>query len=368
MSSNKTRFAIVGLGHIAQEAVLPAFSHAHNCSLTALVSGDDEKLEKLGERYGVERTLGYERYDELLESGAVDAVYIAVPNKLHADYAVRAAHRGVHVLCEKPMATTEEECERMILAARSNDVRLMVAYRLHFERINLEVADLLRNGDIGEPRIFSSVLSQNVARGDVRLAPLEAGGGSVFDMGIYCINAARYLFGAEPTEVSARSHSGRDPRFVACDEMTSALLGFPDGRIAQFTSSFGAVRSGEYRVVATRGEVIVHNAYDYAKDMSYQVHTSTGGTRTLRMSRHDQFAPQLIYFSDCIRQHRDPEPGGLEGYADVRIIRAIHRAAKTGARVELEPIPDLRRPTLAQAMWSPPVDKPPEINVSPPSQ
>src|SRR5688500_1404841 len=147
MPRKQVRYAVVGLGHIAQVAVLPAFGNARrNSRLAALVSGDPVKRDALSRKYEVAKTCGYEQYDELLRSGEIDAVYIALPNSLHCDYAVRAAQAGVHVLCEKPMAVAAEECERMARAARERGVRLMVAYRLHFERANLEAAEIARSG------------------------------------------------------------------------------------------------------------------------------------------------------------------------------------------------------------------------------
>jgi glucose-fructose oxidoreductase len=362
------RFAVVGLGHIAQAAVLPAFEQASGCELAALVSGDSEKLKALGKRYRVRHTVDYDGYDALLKSGEIDAVYIALPNELHAEYTVRAATRGVHVLCEKPLAVTEEECEEMIHAAEVHGVRLMAAYRLHFEHINLDVVELVNSGAIGKPRMFSSVFSQNVKQGDVRLAPWEKGGGSVFDMGVYCINAARYLFRDEPVEIIANSTMETDARFASCDEMTGAVLRFSGGQIAQFCSSFGAVRSGAYQVVGTKGEVVVHNAYDYAKEIRYEPHTQPGDVRTRRIAKRDQFAPQLEYFAECIRLERDPEPDAWEGYADVRIVRAIHESVRTGQRVRLLPMVTSRRPTAKQARWKPGIDKPEEINAEGPGR
>src|SRR5436190_19737917 len=154
-STRTVRYAVVGLGHIAQVAVLPAFAHARSSStLAALVSDDPEKLAKLKRRYRVETAVGYEDYPRLLASGAVDAVYIALPNSMHRDYTVRAAEAGVHVLCEKPMAASEVDCEAMIQSARFHKVKLMVAYRLHFDRANLEAVELIRARRIGEPRYF----------------------------------------------------------------------------------------------------------------------------------------------------------------------------------------------------------------------
>src|SRR5690606_33604470 len=151
-------FAVVGLGHIAQAAVLPAFENASDCELVAVLSSDEVKKAEVSKLYAsLKHVCGYEEYDELLATGDIDAVYIALPNHMHADYTCRAAQAGVHVLCEKPMAPTEAECHTMIKAASDADVRLMIAYRLHFDRLNLEVIKRIEKGCIGKPRIFSTV-------------------------------------------------------------------------------------------------------------------------------------------------------------------------------------------------------------------
>src|SRR3954469_12444583 len=215
------RYAVVGLGHIAQIAVLPAFANARrNSRLAALVSGDPVKREQLSAQYRVEKTYSYEQYDECLQN--VDAVYIALPNSMHCEYAVRAAQAGKHVLCEKPMAVTEEECERMDAAAREAGVKLMVAYRLHFERANLEAIAIARSGRIGAPRSFSADFTMHVVPGNIRVRR-EMGGGVLYDIGIYCINAARALFGDEPIEARAMTAGG----IGDVEESVSALLRFP---------------------------------------------------------------------------------------------------------------------------------------------
>ncbi|MFW6197799.1 MAG: Gfo/Idh/MocA family protein [Myxococcota bacterium] len=178
----------------------------------------------------------YDGYDELVASGDIDAVYIATPNNLHRDYAVRAAQAGVHVLCEKPLARTEDECQAMIHAADQHDVELMTAYRLHFEEANTKAVELAHDGTLGDVRLFDSVFTQDVKAGDMRL-DFEKGGGTLHDQGIYCINAARYLFRAEPTSVFARSASRDDERFRAVDEMTAVTLTFPGDWLATFPSS-----------------------------------------------------------------------------------------------------------------------------------
>jgi len=171
------RYAVVGLGHIAQVAVLPAFAHARrNSKLVALVSDDVRKRRELSRRYRLEASYGYDEFEDCLEQ--VDAVYIALPNSMHAEYTIRAANAGVHVLCEKPMAVTSDECERMIEACRTNRVKLMIAYRLHFEEINLKGVDLVRRGRIGEPRFFNSSFSMTVRDGNIR-TKRELGGGTL---------------------------------------------------------------------------------------------------------------------------------------------------------------------------------------------
>ena len=358
----RVRYAVVGLGHIAQVAVLPAFVHAfRNSELTALVSDDPAKHQKLRKKYNVQHAYSYEQYDECLRSGAIDAVYIALPNNMHCEFTVRAAEAGIHVLCEKPMAVTEQECQEMIAAAAKTRVRLMIAYRLHFEKANLEAVEIVRSGKLGQPRFFSSVFAMQVKEENIRLKR-ELGGGTLYDIGVYCINASRYLFRAEPTEVFAFSVSGRDRRFKEVDEMTAAVLRFPENRLASFTCSFGSSDVSAYEVVGTDGELRVEPAYEYVGELKHRL-TIKGKTRERTFSKRDQFAPELIYFSNCILNNLDPEPSGTEGLADVRVIRALYRSAELGRPVELEPFKKRQRPAREQEITRPPVKKPELINV-----
>jgi glucose-fructose oxidoreductase len=361
------RYAVIGLGHIAQVAVLPAFEHAErNSRLAALVSDDPRKLRLLGRKYAVEHAWDYEDLDAGLASGAVDAVYIALPNHLHREYTLRAARAGMHVLCEKPLALSEKECLEMIRACETRGVKLMTAYRLHFELANLKAVEIVRSGKLGTPRVFDSTFTMQVEdRDNIRLQS-ETGGGPVWDFGVYCINAARHLFGSEPEVVVAQS-AGRSPgRFAEVDEAVSAVLRFPSGGLASFTCSFGAADTSAYHLVGTKGDLRVDPAYDYAGELRH-VLTVGGRKREQVFARRDQFGPELLYFSDCIQDNVDPEPSGREGLADVRVIRAIHRSAETGRPVRLEGFHRHRHPTIEQEIRRPPVKKPQEIHARPPS-
>jgi predicted dehydrogenase len=345
------RYAVVGLGYFAQAAVLPAFKAAPNSELVALVSDDKTKLRQLGKKYGAEHLLGYEEYETFLQSGLVDAVYLTLPNDLHAEFAIKAARAGVHVLTEKPMALTPHQCRKMVSACQRHGVKLMVAYRLHFEPGNLAAIETVNSGRIGEPRFFTSTFTMQVKKGNIRTQP-EHGGGPLYDIGIYCINAARYLFQAEPITVVAEAETGTDPRFARIDEQVSAILTFPGDRIATFTASFGAADIATYCVAGTKGILTVDKAYEFTQPIQHEVKV---GERTSKRTfpKVDQVAPELIHFSDCVRSGKDPEPSGKEGLIDVEIIHAIQRAIRTGRRQWIGAPQRTRRPTQRQEMRRP---------------
>jgi len=343
--------AVIGQGHFAQAAVLPAIEQLDDVELGALVSGSRHKLDELATRYGARTACHYDDLDALLASGRIDAVYIAVPNDLHAEMTLVAARHGVHVLCEKPMAPTEAECMQMIHACEQRNVKLMIAYRLHFEAANLIAVELARGGEIGEPRIFSSVFSLQVREGNTRVQP-RRGAGPLYDTGVYCVNAARYLFRAEPREVVAMRLAGAGPRFVAIDEAFSVALRFPGERVAQFTCSFGAFDRSHYEIVGTQGIIELDNAYEYAAEMKLRV-IGARGDRERTFEKRDQIGAEIEYFARCIRDDREPEPSGWEGLEDVRILQAIQSAARFGRAVPIDPIARARRPDLSQEIRMP---------------
>jgi predicted dehydrogenase len=364
-TTKRIRYAVVGLGYISQAAVLPAFAHAReNSELTALVSSDPKKLRLLARKYKVSRTYSYEEYGACLKSGEVDAVYIGLPNNMHLAYTQAAASAGVHILCEKPMALHEKECEDMITVVENAGVKFMVAYRLHFERGNLNAIEVVNSGKIGEPRIFTSVFSQQVKEGNSRLKA-EVGGGPIYDMGVYCINAARYLFKAEPQEVFGWNLYSGSKRFEEVPEMTSGLMKFPGERIASFTTSFGAVDRSIFEVVGTKGALRMEPAYDMTETLRSQI-TVDGKTTKQVFKQRDQFAPEIAYFSDCILKNKKPEPSGLEGLADVRIIEALLESARTNKPVSIDAVDVGRRPTLGQEISKPAVEEPELVKAAAP--
>jgi len=361
--NKKIRYAVVGLGHISQTAVLPAFKHAENSELAALVTGNPEKEQQLSDRYRV-KAYTDDDLETALDKENVDAVYIATPNILHREHTERAAKIDVHILCEKPMATTQEDCEAMMRAAEQNNVKLMIAYRLHFNDANLHAVRVANSGDLGELRYFGSLFGLQVKENNIRTRK-DLGGGTLFDIGVYCINAARYLFRDEAIEVVGLTANNGEKRFAEIEEMTGAIIRFPHERLGMFTCSFGSSDVGRYDLVGTKGQLRLENAYEYQGD-SKCVTTIDGKTSEKVFKPGDQFAPELIYFSDCIIHDREPEPSGNEGLADVRVINAIYESAEIGRAVRIEPVPKKRRPDETMHIKRPPVKEPELVGAAAP--
>ena len=361
---NRVRYAVVGMGHIAQAAVLPAFAHAANSELAALVSGDLIKEKTLSRKYRVP-AFHYDDFQQVLEEEEIDAVYLALPNDQHCEFTVRAAALGVHVLCEKPMATTEKECRAMIDACARNQVRLMIAYRLHFAPAHLQAIKLARSGRLGELRYFSSIFGMQVKAENIRTSASQ-GGGPLLDLGVYCINAARYLFGDEPVEVSGITVAKkRDKRFAEVEEMAGALLRFPNERLAQFTCSFNSGDVASLELVGTKGMLRIEPAYEYVGPLKWELSVNDKKEQKTFASG-DQFAPELVHFSDCVLKGKKPEPDGYEGMADVRVINAIFDSAEAGRAVKIDPVRPQKMPRPSQARKRPPVRQPELVNTEAP--
>lgn len=332
-----------------------------NSELTTLISEDKAKLKVLAKKYKVENTYLYENMEECFEKKEIDALYIATPNDKHREIVELAAKHKINILCEKPMAVTHADCLYMDQISKKNNIKMMVAYRLHFESANLEAIKMCRQGALGDLKFFNSSFSYQVKdKKNIRLNPTSVGGGALYDIGIYCINAARYLFKSEPIEVMAFSATSDDPRFINTEETTSAILRFPDEKIAAFTVSFGAFDSSDYEIIGDKGRIRLENAYEYAAPMELRTFLqSKDGLKktTKKFKKRDQFSAELLYFSDCIQKNRNPEPNTIEGMADVKIIEAILSSIHLNAPVALEPTEKTSHPTQKQKFTRPGVRK-----------
>ena len=346
------RYAVVGAGWISQEAFLPGVAQSGNSTIAAIVTGDLEKGAKLAAFHNIPQVVAYADYDALLASDAVDAVYIALPNSMHADYAIRAARAGKHIMVEKPLATSVADAEAMIAAARDAGVYLMTAYRLHNEPGTLAVLDHIAKGDIGTPLIFQSIFSFQMAPGNHRLQAAHWGG-PLQDVGVYCVNAARHIFGEEPIEATASlTQPKNDPRFGEVEASIAATLRFPSGGLAQFVGSFGAAAVDNYRVVGSKGDIELDPGFKFDVALKLRLRRD-GTTEEITFPQTDHFGAQVAYFSDCITSGTPPEADGAEGLADMRALLAIEAAAKTGNPHPIQSPPRPRHPTPAMARLSP---------------
>ena len=340
-TGKKIRYAVVALGDIAQEAMLPGIAHTGNSEVTAFVTDDPVKAQKVGEQYGVTDAYSYGRFDELLHSGKVDAIYLATPNWRHAEFAIPALKAGIHVLVEKPMEVSTAKCQDILDAAKASSAKLMVAYRLHFEPATLDAIDQVRSGKLGEVTTFTSTFAQMVSPGNHR-AHHGDDAGPVLDMGPYPVNAARYFFSDEPTEVWAVGPRHPEAELGDFDDTVAVTLRFPGNRLAQFTISYYGNTTQSCLVLGTKGSLQLDPAYMYGKPLQ-QVVTVGESKSSHSFKSTDHFGGELKYFSDCILEGRDPEADGEEGYADVRVLEGILKSLRTKTSVVLPPFTRTKR-------------------------
>ena len=336
-------FAIMGLGRLALENILPAFANCKHGRPVALISGNAEKMRLVAAQYQIEpsKCYSYDDFDRIRKDEAVEAVYVVLPNALHHEATVKAAHAGKHVLCEKPMATSEAEAREMIEACRRARRLLMIAYRCQYEVNNRELSRLARAGALGQVQLIDSINTQN--QGDPsqwRQIRKLAGGGSLPDVGLYCLNTARALLGEEPVAVSAAIHSPQnDQRFREVESNVAFTLRFPSGVIANCASSYSLHEHRNFRVLGSEAIAEVENAFAYGGQRLRLSKRSGVGeeTRELALPQSDQFSLEIDHFSECIRQGVVPRTPGEEGLADQIVMAAIYEAAQSGRMVALAP-------------------------------
>lgn len=336
-ATRKIGYAVVGLGSYATRQIMPNFAGCEHSRLVALVSGTPAKLEQYGEQYGIAKThrYSYADFDRIRDNPDIDAVYIVLPNSLHAEYSIRAAQAGKHVMCEKPMATSVAECEAMIAACRKAGTKLMIGYRSRFEPYNKLAIELARAGHVGPTRLITAEHGFPIQPGQWRLDKPLSGGGSMMDIGIYSLNAARYLTGEEPVEVSAMESTDRsDPRFRTVEDRITFALRFPSGIEANCISSYSSAHNG-YRVIGTEGSIDMEPATPYVGQVMTIRKGGRTEPRTLPAPRKNQFAGQLDHLAECILNGTQPLVAGEEGLADMRVIEAIYRSAAERRHVSL---------------------------------
>lgn len=342
--SERVGFAVVGLGRLALEEILPAFGESRKAKPVALVSGTPDKLKAVARQYGIAETACYDygTFDRIRDNPEIKVVYIVLPNGMHREYTERAAAAGKHVLCEKPMATSSADARAMVAACDRTGVKLMVAYRIQYETYNRRLARFVRDKEFGRLLGMSAINVQTVAENGAeqwRHKRVMSGGGSLPDIGLYCLNTARFLTGEEPVEIFAWTETPpNDPRFVDVEETVSFQLRFPSRFIAHCFTSYGGRDDKHQRLNFERAVVDMPNAYLY--DGQRLTVTSRNKDATsideIVLKPKNQFAAELDHMADCILQNRQPRTPGEEGVQDHVLMEAIYESARTGAPVKLE--------------------------------
>ena len=335
-NEKRVGFALVGLGRLATQQLVPAFRASKKAKLTALVSGDPAKARQLAQENGVsaEAIYDYKNFGHIKDNKEVQVVYIVLPNSMHAEFTVRAARAGKHVLCEKPMETSAAKCQQMISECRHAKVKLMIAYRIQYEPMNRAIQRLVREKSFGEIKYIESANMQKVARMEWRLSRELSGSGAVGDVGIYCINTIRFLLGEEPVEIFAQAfRPGGDPRFGEVDATTIFQMRFPSGGVlANCACSFDAHDTKSYRVVADRASFGMNPSFPYH---GLKMFADPNEPPLAQIPESDQFANELDHMADCVVSDREPYTPGEEGLQDQRIIEAIFESSRHGKVVKL---------------------------------
>lgn len=338
--SKRVGYAVVGLGSIAETSVLPAFRNSKKSTLVALVSHDQSRAQQLGKKFGVKNRYSYENYDQCLRQSGVDAVFIASVNGAHAEQAIRAATAGKHVLCEKPMANSVEDCRRMVDAFRANRVRLMIAYRKYFEPSSVALKKLVTSGKLGRLRHIFSSYTEIVDPGKAKTWQLNhklAGGGSLVDIGIYCVNTMRWIAGSTPIDATAYRWTDDPKRFSEVEDSIAFRLTHPDGLVCQGTSSYSSMAASFLQVHGDQGWAALNPAFAFDEERRL-FGKIRGQWFERRFKVIDEFALELNAFAESIQQGRDPEPDGMEGLRDMATVEAIYRSAQLDRMVPIQSV------------------------------
>ncbi|MFT8737043.1 MAG: Gfo/Idh/MocA family oxidoreductase [Zymomonas mobilis] len=339
-------YAIVGLGKYALNQILPGFAGCQHSRIEALVSGNAEKAKIVAAEYGVDprKIYDYSNFDKIAKDPKIDAVYIILPNSLHAEFAVRAFKAGKHVMCEKPMATSVADCQRMIDAAKAANKKLMIGYRCHYDPMNRAAVKLIRENQLGKVGMVttdnSDVMDQNDPAQQWRLRRELAGGGSLMDIGIYGLNGTRYLMGEEPIEVRAYTYSDpNDERFVEVEDRIIWQMRFRSGALSHGASSYSTTTTSRFSVQGDKAVLLMDPATGYYQNLiSVQTpgHANQSMMPQFVMPANNQFSAQLDHLAEAVINNKPVRSPGEEGMQDVRLIQAIYEAARTGRPVSTD--------------------------------
>lgn len=340
-------FAIVALGRLSLEEILPAFAECKKARIAALVSGDPEKLRTVAAQYGVpaDHCYDYAGFDRIKDDPTIRAVYVVLPNGLHRESVERAAKAGKHVLCEKPMATSSADARAMIAACDRAKVKLMIAYRIQYEPYNQRARRFVQEGTFGRLVGATMTNTQTVAANGAeqwRHKKALSGGGSLPDIGLYCINTARFLTAEEPTEVFAETYSPpNDPRYAEVEETIAWTMRFPSNFIAQCLTSYGARDDKSQKLNFATATLEMPKAYQYQGQQMYVAQNAgdLDERQQVNIAPRNQFAEEIDHMADCILHDRRPRTPGEEGLQDHVVMEAIYESARTGRPVKLKPYP-----------------------------
>jgi predicted dehydrogenase len=346
---DRVGFAIVGLGRLSLEQVLPAFGKCLKAKPVALVSGTPAKLKAVAKQYGIADTAcySYEDFDRIGDNPEIKAVYIVLPNAMHRSFCERAAKAGKHVLTEKPMSISSKDGQAMVEACREAKVKLMVAYRIQYEPYNQHARERVRSKQYGRLVAYHGVNTQTVAQDGERQWRHKkdmAGGGSLVDIGLYCLNTARFITGEEPIEVFAHTYSPPgDARYKEVEETVQFTLRFASNTFANCLTSYGG-RDDKYQRLNLEGATLdMPNAFLYEGQRLSVIERDDNTTRNgeLTLERKDQFAQEIDHMAECVLTGREPWTPGEEGVQDHKLMEAIYESARTGQPVKLAPVEGL---------------------------
>ncbi|MEM7383635.1 MAG: Gfo/Idh/MocA family oxidoreductase [Verrucomicrobiota bacterium] len=333
----KLGVALVGLGVLSTGQLGPAFKETKHCKLTGLVTGSRDKAKKWSEQYGIDEknVYNYENFEKIADNPEIDIIYIVLPNSMHAEYTIRAAKIKKHVLCEKPMANSVADCEAMIAACKENGVKLAIGYRCQFEPHHIECMRLAKEKEYGAVKLIDAGFGFRA--GDPakhshvrwRLNKKMAGGGALMDVGVYALQACRYLTGEEPTEVFAMETKTDPVKFAEVDESIDWTMRFPSGVMANCSTTYSVSGMNRFKALAEKGWFGLEPAYSYggikgqSKNGDWSVET------------FNQFAAEMDDFALCVKEGRESRVAGEDGLKDMRVVEAIYESIAKGAKVKV---------------------------------